>query len=76
MELLTLMDVEEPVVGLKYASIHSELYDHGIKDIIDIHTLPVELLATLGSLGLDRANCLHRYAREKLLKPLGLLEAR
>ena len=76
MELLSLMDADHPDADLLYMSVHSELADHGIKDVIDINSLPVELLATFGSLGLDRADRLHQYARDKLLSPLGLLKTR
>ena len=76
MELLSLMDADHPDTDLLYTDIHSELADHGIRDVIELNSLPVELLATFGSLGLDRAEQLHIYAREKLLKPLGLLETR
>jgi hypothetical protein len=76
LELLALMDKDDPVCDLKYVDVHSELSDHGIKDIIHINSLPVELLATMGCLGLGGATSIQDYAREKLLWPLGLLETR
>lgn len=67
------MDAERPAPDLRYVDIHSELYDHGLEDVVDIYSLPRELLATLGHLGMGGANELHQYAREKILLPLGLL---
>ncbi|KAH9986367.1 hypothetical protein BJV77DRAFT_965207 [Russula vinacea] len=74
LELLSYMDTDEPTPDLKYVDIHSELYDHGVEDVVDVYSLPVELLSTLGSMGKVRAHRLHRYARDKFLIPLCLLE--
>ena len=68
------MDAEDPAPDLKYKDIHGELFDHGLDDIIKINSLPLELLATFGCLGLGGARSLQRYAQEKLLRPLGLLD--
>ena len=76
LELLALMDADQPAPDLKYVDVHSELADHGINDALDVHLLPVEYLATFGCLGRDGATCLHQYARKKMLAPLGLLEAK
>lgn len=74
LELLSYMDTDEPTPDLKYVDIHSELYDHGVEDVVDVYSLPVELLSTLGSMGKVRAHRLRRYARDKFLIPLCLLE--
>lgn len=76
LELLTLMDAEDPAPDLKYVDVHSDLMDHELFDILEINSLPVELLATFGCLGMDGAARLHRFAQEKFLRPLGLLEVR
>ena len=70
------MDAECPAPDLRYADIQSELYDHGIEDVVDVYSLPRELLAPLGCLGMGGASELHQYAREKMLLPLGLLKTR
>lgn len=64
------MDVEDPAPDLTYADIRSELEDFGIRDVVDVYSLPEELLATLGFLGRDGARRLHRYARDRLIEPL------
>jgi hypothetical protein len=51
LEVLRLMDAKEPRRDLRYADAHSELCDHGITDILDVYTYPVQLLAPLGNLG-------------------------
>lgn len=73
-ELLKLMDMYNPVEDLKYSDVSSELYDHGIEDALDISSMPAEILATLGYLGRSGAAALHRYIRDSILTPLGLLE--
>lgn len=75
-ELLTLMDANDPAPDLKYIDIRSELSDHGIKDAIDVNSTRVGLLATFGYLGMDGATRLQRYAWERMLRPLGLLQTR
>ncbi|KAI0252453.1 hypothetical protein BJV78DRAFT_1153602 [Lactifluus subvellereus] len=76
LELLALMDAEDPAPNLKYMDIQSELSDHNIKDMIELYSLPVELLATFGDLGMDGASRLHRYVEEKMLTPLDLLKTK
>lgn len=76
LELLTLMDAEDPAPDLKYVDIVGELIDHELYDILEINSLPIELLATFGFLGLDGAARLHRFAQDKFLRPLGLLETK
>ena len=74
LELLSYMDADEPTTDLKYVDIHSELYDHGVEDVVDVYSLPVELLSTLGGMGKFRACRLRQYTRDKFLIPLCLLE--
>jgi hypothetical protein len=76
LQLLALMDADQPATDLKYVDIHSELANHGINDVLDVHILPVEYLATFRCLERDGAMCLDKYVRRKMLAPLGLLEAR
>ena len=76
MKLLSLMGTNHLNTNLLYMSIHSKLANHKIRDVIELHSLSVKLLATFGLLGLDHTEQLYRYAREKLLKHLGLLETR
>jgi hypothetical protein len=68
------MDAYSPVEDLRYSDVSSEFYHHGIEDALDIASLPVELLATLGYLGRSGATDLHQYIRENVLKPFGLLD--
>jgi hypothetical protein len=70
LEVLKLMDANEPMTNLKYADAHSELDYFGVKTISDVYTYPVELLATLGGLGRDGVHRLRRYTWEKVLEPL------
>ncbi|KAF8264353.1 hypothetical protein EI94DRAFT_1703294 [Lactarius quietus] len=72
--LLTLMDQEHPMPGLNYVDTASEFNDLGIKDVLDILAMPIELLALFGGLGRDQACQLHKYVRYQILIPLGLLE--
>jgi hypothetical protein len=48
-ELLTLMDIHEPAIDLKYIDTLDEFQDFGLKDVVDVYSLPVELLATIGT---------------------------
>ncbi|KAH9040366.1 hypothetical protein EDB85DRAFT_1886896 [Lactarius pseudohatsudake] len=59
-EILALMDAEEPVPNLTYLDSHTDLYNFGYKDAIQLFTLDESLL--LG-FGLD-----------KFFKPLGLMD--
>ena len=74
LDLLTLMDQDNPTPDRNYIDALSELYDFGVEDVLDVFSLPCGLLASLGDLGRERAHQLHEYARDKLLLPLGLLE--
>lgn len=69
------MDAYNPAVDLKYADLESELGDHGIEDTWKLFTLSLEHLATFGCLGRSGAESLHRYARDSVLGPLGLLDS-
>ncbi|KAI0282408.1 hypothetical protein BC826DRAFT_1110811 [Russula brevipes] len=46
LEVLRLMDADEPREDLKYVNAYSELCDHDITNLLDIYTYPVELLAS------------------------------
>jgi hypothetical protein len=70
------MDKDDPSCDLRYLDVLSEMSDLGIKDVIDVSSQPVELLATMGCLGLGGAAGLQDYARDRLLRPLGLLDTR
>ena len=70
------MDADHLNANLLYISIHSELADHRIRDMININSLPVKLLVMFGSLGLDCTDHLFQYISDKLLSPLGLLKTR
>jgi hypothetical protein len=72
-ELLQLMDIYRPVVGKKYLDNLNEFQDMELKDITNVYSLPVELLATIGDIGPAAACRLHGYCRDKLLEPLRLL---
>ncbi|KAI0288225.1 hypothetical protein BC826DRAFT_1107919 [Russula brevipes] len=70
LEVLRLMDAKEPMPGKRYADAHTELYDNGITDILDVYTYPVELLAPLGNLGKGGIHRLRRFTWERVLRPL------
>src|ERR1700730_1548813 len=42
LEVLKLMDADEPTLKRKYADAHSELCNHGITNIMDVYTYLVE----------------------------------
>ncbi|KAH9040578.1 hypothetical protein EDB84DRAFT_1436726 [Lactarius hengduanensis] len=73
MELLWLMDEYEPADGLSYVDIGEEFTNLGIMDLVDLYSLPLELLASFGGLGHDLAHRLHQFCK-KLFIPLGLVE--
>ncbi|KAH9020622.1 hypothetical protein EDB84DRAFT_1622155 [Lactarius hengduanensis] len=76
MELLWLMDAYNPALGLKYVDLQEELNDLGIIDSVDLYSLPVELLASFGSMGQGLARRLLEYCRDSLFYPLGFVETR
>jgi hypothetical protein len=57
-----------------YTEAMDELYDFGIKDVLDMERLGATHLATFGSLGKLRAKYLLEYAHEKVIAPLGLMK--
>jgi hypothetical protein len=76
-DVLRLADAAEPSLptsDLKFVDALSELQDFGIEDSIDLNTLGVTHLATLGCLGMDRARRLHQYNLDKIIVPLRLME--
>jgi hypothetical protein len=60
-ELLTLMDIHDPAIDLKYIDTLDEFQDFGLKDVADVYSLPVELLVMIGTVGRDGACRLHAY---------------
>ncbi|KAF8266665.1 hypothetical protein EI94DRAFT_1802863 [Lactarius quietus] len=60
-DLLTLMDQDHPTLGLNYVDTASEFNDLGVKDVLDVFAMPIELLASFGGLGRDQAHQLHKY---------------
>ena len=71
-ELLTIFEHEKPIIDT--AEVLSELEDFAIRDVVDLYSLPVELLASFGGLGRDGAQCLQQFVLERLLGPLGLMD--
>jgi hypothetical protein len=69
-ELLQLMDTYRPVVGMKYLDKLDSFQDMGLNDIVNVYSLPVELLANIGDTGRTAARRIHTYCNEKLLDPL------
>ena len=57
-ELLQLMDIYRPMVGKTYLDNLDEFLDMGLKDIGNMYSLPVELLATIGDIGPMATHCL------------------
>jgi hypothetical protein len=49
-----------------------ELIDHELYDILDINSLPIELLSSFRFLGLGGAARLHRFVQDKFLRPLAV----
>jgi hypothetical protein len=68
------MDCEEPNNDLRYIDALSDLQDMGVNDSLDVNTLGVIFLATIGSLGRDRAHRLYKYNHDKVIVPLGLMK--
>ena len=76
-ELLSLMDREEPTANPKYADSLSELESLGsIHDAVQLYSTPVEILGTMGKLGLEGAHRLHEYCRDKLFPALGIMQTK
>ena len=74
LNLLTLMDQDQPASDRNYVNALSKFYDFGVEDIVDIFNILCSLLASLGDLGRDNVHQLHEYVQDKLLLPLGLLK--
>jgi hypothetical protein len=72
-ELLQLMDTYRPAVGMKYLDKLDPFQDMDLDNIVDVYSLPVELLATIGDTGRTAAQHLHVYCKDKLLDPLRFL---
>ncbi|KAI9430342.1 hypothetical protein H4582DRAFT_2063956 [Lactarius indigo] len=47
MDVLLLMDTHHPI-SPRHVGLHEELAEMGIEDVVDLYSLPVELLATFG----------------------------
>jgi hypothetical protein len=73
-KLLTMMDLEDLAVDLKYVDTLSKMQDLQIDDVLDVYSLHECYLANFGSLGRDGARHLRQFAHDKLLVPLELLE--
>ena len=72
-EVLALMDHESPSPDVRYMDALSNFQDMGREDVVDMHTLGIELMATFGALGVAGAQHLNTYMEERLLTPLGLM---
>jgi hypothetical protein len=72
-DILLQMDAHNPAHDLTYVDMRSELEYFGVKDAIDVYTMPLGLLASLGDMGKNHATQLHQYVRDHALHPLGLL---
>jgi hypothetical protein len=75
LELLTLMDAEEPMPDGNYMDAYSDLNDFGLEDAFDVYSLEECFLATFGYLGREGARRLHQYTRNKVLVLLDLVKA-
>ncbi|KAH9008119.1 hypothetical protein EDB84DRAFT_1447145, partial [Lactarius hengduanensis] len=69
-EILTLIDAEEPVPNLTYLDSHTDLYNFGYKDAIQLFALDESLLSGFG-LGRENARRVHRFIQDKFFRPLG-----
>jgi hypothetical protein len=72
-ELLQLMDANRPAVGMRYLDKLDAFQDMDLNNIVDVYSLPVELLATIGDTGRTAAHHIHVYCKDKLLDPLRYL---
>ncbi|KAI9431984.1 hypothetical protein H4582DRAFT_2084258 [Lactarius indigo] len=73
MDVLLLMDTHHSI-GPRHVGLHEELAEMGIEDVVDLYSLPVELLATFGWLRQSSARRLQDFCRNKFLLPLGFVE--
>jgi hypothetical protein len=74
-EVFKLIDHDAPGHNLDYVEAQIELQDLGYNDALDIYTLGVEHLATFGSLGMNGARFLYAYTEERIIRPLGIMNA-
>ncbi|KAI9436696.1 hypothetical protein H4582DRAFT_2058613 [Lactarius indigo] len=72
-DVLLLMDTYYPI-GPRHAGLREELEEMGIQDVVDLYSLPVELLATFGWLRQSSARRLQDFCRDRILYPLGFVE--
>ncbi|KAH9159797.1 hypothetical protein EDB89DRAFT_2083020 [Lactarius sanguifluus] len=68
-EILNLMDVEEPVPGLTYLDSHTDLFNFGYNDALELFVLDESLLSGFG-LGTENARRVHRFIRDRFFEPL------
>ena len=73
-EVLNLMDSEDPAVDGRYMDSYGDLVGFGLHDAIAIARMDIYFLATFGTLGKGGAHDLHRFIRDKILKPLHILD--
>ena len=69
-ELLTLMDREEPMAGLRFEDSMLDLEDFSMTNTLEVSKMPVEVLTSMGTLGRDGAWHVHEYCQDKILGPL------
>ncbi len=68
------MDADWLDVGHRYADLHEEFEGLDITDVVDLNSLPVEIIVSFGWLRQDSACRLLRYCWDKFLIPLGFVE--
>ncbi|KAF8256467.1 hypothetical protein EI94DRAFT_1822868 [Lactarius quietus] len=76
LELLLLVDFENPAIRRKQIDVFSALVNSEVDNVVDIYSLPVDILVALSGLDKDEASRLHAYCQDKFLGPLLLLETR
>ncbi|KAH9027073.1 hypothetical protein EDB85DRAFT_2148745 [Lactarius pseudohatsudake] len=71
-EILSLMDIEEPVPNLTYLNSHTDLDNFGYNNAIQLFGLDESLLSGFG-LGTENARRVHQFIQDRFLEPLGLM---
>lgn len=71
-DLLSLFEHKKPTINT--AEVLNELENFVIRDVVDLYSLQVELLALFGGLGKDGSQCLQLFVLERLLGSLGLMD--
>ncbi|KAH9024084.1 hypothetical protein EDB84DRAFT_1564538 [Lactarius hengduanensis] len=71
-EILSLMDIEEPVPNLTYLDSHTDLDNFGYNDAIQLFGLDECLLSGFG-LGTENTRRVHQFIQDRFLEPLGLM---